>query len=533
MNRRTLALRLSALVTLAGLLPIAIVGVAGIELLRRRSERAALESLQAIANQTAERVSGYLAHQQELIRAVAAVAAEPDVERRLAELVLDVPSVGNVRLVTPQTPDAQRPRSLSAEALARAFAGNEVSSGMYIAQGSTPAMDTCVPARALRSGIVCAQLDLLELWRFVQRITVGDSGHALVFNDEGRLLASGAGELRAAILTGEDVPQSRFARDVARAPARYAGAGGQPVLAAWAPLPGRSWAVAVELPLAEVAQTARTAQWLLLGVLTIALLLSLGVGVLQSQRVISAMQAEERWRTAGRIASGVTHDLGHRLRILQQTAGLAEANEPAFLPQIAENLRAEVRTLQKFIADFSDLSRDVRKLEAFPLGLSTFVQSVCRTASAHATAAGVQLSVEGANEELWVSADRYLLERALLNLVSNAIEASVRGGTVTLSTGTSEAGHFIEVADSGAGISADRLERLFDAFVSTKRTGAHIGMGLANVKRIVDAHGGQVTVDSRPGEGARFRIHLQPAPAPSDAADAQSSSSSSAPGVSP
>jgi two-component system NtrC family sensor kinase len=102
---------------------------------------------------------------------------------------------------------------------------------------------------------------------------------------------------------------------------------------------------------------------------------------------------------------------------------------------------------------------------------------------------------------------------AALNLVYNAIEASPRGGAVQLASHlrSSVRGHpeaALEVRDQGAGISPERLPRIFDAFRSTKRTGAHVGMGLPNVHRIVTAHGGNVTVSSEVGKGSVFVIAL-------------------------
>src|SRR5207248_5444027 len=97
----------------------------------------------------------------------------------------------------------------------------EVASEIFIAQDTTPAMTFCVPARAVEARAVCAQLDLLELWRVVQRIKVGERGYALAFDSKGHVLASGAGALRAAILTGEPIHSSKFAGDPQRAPPRY------------------------------------------------------------------------------------------------------------------------------------------------------------------------------------------------------------------------------------------------------------------------------------------------------------------------
>lgn len=518
MNRTALATRLSLLVALSGLLPILLVGAFALEVLRRRAERSSREGLQAVAEQAAARVGTYVAQQREMLRALAAaLSSEPDAARRLAEVPLDAPSMGRLSLVGPETPKANLPPTLTPEQLAQALSGHEVASPTYLAADLTPAMDVCVPARALRGRAVCATFDLLELQRQVQRIRVGESGYALAFNDKGRLLAAGAGSLRAAVITGELIAESAAAIQVARGeapPTRFQGGLGEEVLAGWATIADPSWTVAVEEPSREALRAARTALFTLGGGAVLALLVSLVFGVAQSRKMLSVLEVEERWRTAGLIASGITHDLGHRLAILQQTAMLAELGDPEFLPRIRDNLKAEVATLRKFVADFADLTRVVRPVDFLPLDLNAFVRSVGATAGPHAEKHSVAVEVKPSDKPAWISGDRYLLERATLNLVYNAIEASPANSTVKLLVDHGEGVALIKVQDSGGGIAADRLARLFDAFASTKRTGAHVGMGLPNVRRIIAAHGGVVSVESRLGHGSTFTIALPVGPQP-------------------
>ena len=515
MNRRALAARLSLLVAVAGLVPIALVGAVSLEILRRRSERSAQDALRAIAGQASARIGTYLAQQREMLRAIAAnLSTDPEAARRLEEVPLDAPSMGRMALLGPDSPQRQLPPALSKEQLARAFAGSEVSSPLYIAEDLTPAMDVCVPARARPGRTICASLDLLELQRLVQRIRIGDRGYALALDLQGRLLASGAGALRAAVLTGDPVRDSPLAVAVAKGqppPSRYLGGMGEEVIAGWAMLPGQGWIIVVEEPASEALRAAQNAQKALLLVAVVALLLSLLVGIAQSQRVLAALEIEERWKTAGRIATSITHDLGHRLAILQQTAALAEANMPVFLPVIAQNLRAEVETLQRFVGEFADLSREVHAAEFIPLDVNAFAASVLRSAEPLATRCRIKLQLEPSGAQPWIAGDRYLLERATLNLITNAIEASAPEETVWLRISVAREPHpaaLIEVVDHGAGIAKERLAGIFDAFNSTKRTGAHVGMGLPNVLRIVKAHGGTARAACAEGGGTTFTLSL-------------------------
>ena len=100
MTRRRMALLLTALVAASGVLPVVLLAVFGLQILRNRGERASQEALQAIATQAAGRIATYIAQQREMLRAIGtSVADEPDAARRLADVSLDAPSLGKLRLV--------------------------------------------------------------------------------------------------------------------------------------------------------------------------------------------------------------------------------------------------------------------------------------------------------------------------------------------------------------------------------------------------------------------------------------------------
>jgi len=510
-TRRRIALLLAALVAASGVLPLLLLSAFGLQILRQRGERASQDALKAIAEQAAARVATYIAQQREMLRALAmAVGTEVDAERKLADVSLDAPSLGKLLLVSAETPARSLPRMLTPAQIAAALRGTEVLSETYLAE-LVPAMDACVPS-GKQGRAVCTTLDLLELQRQVQRIRVGEQGYALAFDRTGRLLAAGAGSMRAAVLSGEPVAESSLATAFVKgAPAavRFQNPPGRDVLAGWASLPDPAWTIAVEQPAEEALRGARSALGFLgLGAF-VTLFLSIVFGYLLARRMLASLELEERFRTAGQIAAGVTHDLGHRLTILQQIEHLAATNDADYLPRIRESLTTEVATMRRFVADFADLTREVKPADFLPIELNAFAESVRNGAQAYAAESGVRVEVAHAAAPVWTLGDRYLLERAALNLARNAVDASKPGSAVRLRIEGGNGRAALAVEDQGAGIPPERIKDLFESFSSTKRSGVHLGMGLPNVRRIVVAHGGSVSVKSTPGKGSIFLLILR------------------------
>jgi signal transduction histidine kinase len=102
--------------------------------------------------------------------------------------------------------------------------------------------------------------------------------------------------------------------------------------------------------------------------------------------------------------------------------------------------------------------------------------------------------------------DAELLERVFYNLVLNAAQATNSGGAVTVKTRAAAGAVEVAIIDRGAGILPEHLETIFNPFFTTKPEG--VGLGLAIVSKIVDEHGGKITVESEPGKGSVFRVLL-------------------------
>ena len=146
-----------------------------------------------------------------------------------------------------------------------------------------------------------------------------------------------------------------------------------------------------------------------------------------------------------------------------------------------------------------------------PVELGRLFEEVVALTAARAAARGV--TVAGAPEfNAPVTADAVLLQRMLVNVVANAIDASSRGQTVTLSATAGRNGWLcLRVADTGCGIAAEDLARIFDPYFTTKQFGDEVrgfGLGLTICQKIVHLHGGAISMVSEPGQGATVTIEL-------------------------
>jgi signal transduction histidine kinase len=151
-------------------------------------------------------------------------------------------------------------------------------------------------------------------------------------------------------------------------------------------------------------------------------------------------------------------------------------------------------------------------LTPVPVDVSCVVREASEMSAAEAHDRRVELVVQDADPGLIVAADRDALRSALENVIGNAIKYSVGGGQVKVDVVRNDGHVRITVADRGIGIDRDELTQIFQPFVRGRRAiDAQIrgaGIGLSVVKRVVDAHNGEVRAESDPGEGTRVTIEL-------------------------
>jgi len=165
----------------------------------------------------------------------------------------------------------------------------------------------------------------------------------------------------------------------------------------------------------------------------------------------------------------------------------------------------EVHRLNAIVEQFLSLARPL-EIKTEELSLQDVLNELAILVNGEAQQSKVQIRVVAPPALPAFKADREYLRQMLLNLILNGFQAMPEGGTLTLEAKTSNRNILISVADTGNGIASENLARIFDPYFTTKARGS--GLGLAIARRIVEAHGGTITVFSEAGRGCRFEIVL-------------------------
>jgi signal transduction histidine kinase len=243
-------------------------------------------------------------------------------------------------------------------------------------------------------------------------------------------------------------------------------------------------------------------------------LLTLAVDALDRQR----REAEAASARKTRLLASVSHDLRTPLTTISLMAELIRRT--AADPQLAVQVPGLAQALQANAVSLDDLVRDILDSSHFDSGqitlresefsLNDLIVEECRLMQPLAEAKALWIKEELPQTPILVSADRVKLARVLRNLLNNAIKFTASGG-VTMSAALSPDGAaVIRVIDTGAGVEPENLERIFGEFVQLQAAPENEGwgLGLAICKRLTGFMGGEIRVESQPGHGSVFAVHL-------------------------
>jgi signal transduction histidine kinase len=407
------------------------------------------------------------------------------------------------------------------------------------------------------SGWLVGELNLEEMWRMVDQIHIGQRGFALVVAPDGALVAHGDPDKKALVAQAANISQHPLIaqRDAQQPWREFVDEAGVEQLAVAAPIDPLGWTLIVEQPTGEAYESARRLQRQLFAAIAIALLAMIVVGLFFGRRFIApihtlqrATQAvaagdlesrvsigtgdeftvlgnafnamadrlvelqedvkrQERQAMFGRIAAGLFHDLSHPIQNLGNSARLlaredldAESRET-----FHRTIDREIATLKRFMDDLRNIAKP-KPIERFAMDVNTSVADIVESMRPEAERLGIAIEARYEEGPLVIEGDRFALGRVYRNLITNAIQATEPGGRVSIAT--ARAGDRIEitVADTGSGIAPERLAKIFEDFVTTKRRG--LGLGLAISKRIVEQLDGTIAVESEVGRGTQFTLRF-------------------------
>ncbi len=256
------------------------------------------------------------------------------------------------------------------------------------------------------------------------------------------------------------------------------------------------------------------------------------IAVLRDLTVVREL--EHRLRRSDRLAAlgGMAANLAHEIKnpltaLLPFSRRLARKfDDPGFREKFLSVVPRELERINSIVEGLLELSRPTR-LDFQPLRVPTLVERVLELYANQIEQAAVRVTREYARDLPAVWADQEALYQALVNLVTNALDAMSQGGHLTVRAGWIDAAELmlpgraarrwvkIEVEDTGSGITTANSERVFTPFFSTKETGT--GLGLALTHKIIEDHGGSIDFRPAPGGGTIFRIILPLTPDPTDA----------------
>ncbi|CAN5919139.1 hypothetical protein BH11MYX2_BH11MYX2_38560 [soil metagenome] len=209
--------------------------------------------------------------------------------------------------------------------------------------------------------------------------------------------------------------------------------------------------------------------------------------------------------TIGQLSAGLAHEIGSPLQVLSGRASTLLDHADPVVRRQAELLVGQCDRITRIVDHLLSLGR--RKPPTIgPIDLAAPTRVVLDLVTAEARKRGVNIALDGADNEHRILGDADQLQQIVLNLVRNALAATSPGGTITVALERAKGRELLRVTDTGAGIDDHTKEHLFEPFFTTRASVGGTGLGLAVVKTILTDHKASIDVTSSPGAGAEFVV---------------------------
>ena len=211
----------------------------------------------------------------------------------------------------------------------------------------------------------------------------------------------------------------------------------------------------------------------------------------------------EKLASIGEMTAGLSHEIRNSLNLINGYAAISMKMNGEISPYLSI-VQDEAIHLSELTTSFLEFARDSSRRMVMA-DMQSVLSETIRLSEPRIKEKGIQLSKDY-NELPEVNVDAVRLQRALLNVILNAIEATANGGEIRISAGTDNGWLYIAVADSGEGIPIDLRDKIFNPFFTTKKDGTGLGLSLAH--KIISEHHGSIDLESEIDKGSKFTIRL-------------------------
>ena len=239
--------------------------------------------------------------------------------------------------------------------------------------------------------------------------------------------------------------------------------------------------------------------------------------ITQSRRTAQQTIESERLNALTLLAAGVAHEIGNplnslhiHLQLMERSLQKLHDGAKTELEQSIEVARSEVNRLDSIVTQFLKAIRPSRP-QLRPENVNTIVEEAVRFFTPELQDRGIVVEQEMRSGLPFLQLDRDQMKQAFYNVIKNSLEAVHRHGALRICTDLDDTHVIIRFVDTGGGMSAENLSRVFEPYFTTKASGT--GLGLLIVRRIVREHGGELSIESSEGKGLTaynpFAIHRQ------------------------
>ena len=239
----------------------------------------------------------------------------------------------------------------------------------------------------------------------------------------------------------------------------------------------------------------------------------------------------EKLAALGRLASGIAHQIRNPLEIIlmgTEFLGNSLDKGDSRIELSLKKITQAVNRANKIITDFLGFSR-TSELKFESIDLASMMDEILELMESKTAVSGIRILRNYPKETMKIAADKNMIQEVFINLLSNALDAMTNGGEIRINiyrkTASEIRNHIgyraedyfkigeqmavVEIKDTGEGIPEDTLQKIFEPFYTTKKSGKGTGLGLSIAHLIIDRHRGIIDVESRMNEGTKFTLKLQ------------------------